>query len=31
LKEKLGADDGPVEELPFKEVIKHFENEFNND
>jgi len=31
LKEKLGGDDGPLEELPFKEIIKYFQNEFISD
>ena len=30
LKEKLGGEDGPLEELPFKEIISHFKREFSN-
>ncbi len=28
LKEKLGGDDGPVEEVPFPAVLKHFQDVF---
>jgi len=30
LKEKLGGEEGPLEELPFHEIVSHFNREFKN-